>query len=74
MRRETKGWSKERRAAQAERCRKAKPSQHSTGPKTAAGKLVVRDNAYKHGLRSAEFREILKLLKQQKEFIKSVRK
>ena len=66
----TRGWPPERRAAQAERCRKEKPSRHSTGPKTPAGKARSSQNGYRHGLRSAEMDEILRLLRRQKAFVK----
>lgn len=48
-----RGWSKERRAAQAARCRAQKPWVKSTGPKTAKGKIISARNATKHGLRAA---------------------
>lgn len=44
-----KGWSAERRAAQAERCRQNAPWKHATGPKTSRGKARSCLNAYKHG-------------------------
>lgn len=44
-----KGWTKERRAAAAERCRANKPWEKSTGPKTRAGKMRSSMNALKHG-------------------------
>ncbi len=44
-----KGWTEERRKAQAERCRKNAPWKKATGPKTAAGKAKSSVNAYKHG-------------------------
>jgi len=45
----SKGWSPERRAAQAARCRQNKPWQKSTGPKTKEGKARASINAFKHG-------------------------
>lgn len=41
------GWTPERRAAARERALKNKPWEHSTGPKTAAGKARVSQNARK---------------------------
>ena len=46
---ETKGWTEERRKAQAERCRNNKPWTRATGPKTPAGKARSSMNAYKYG-------------------------
>jgi len=34
-----------------------RPWEQSVGPKTAAGKAKSAENAYKHGLRSMEWRE-----------------
>lgn len=73
MKRETKGWSKERRAKQAENIRKTKPWEHTTGPKTEEGKLAIRRNAYKHGFRSEDMREICRLLRWQRDFVKAVK-
>lgn len=69
----TKGWTEERRKAQAERCRANKPSQFSTGPKTETGKARSARNALKHGLRSKEadsIREFLRLNKETMRFYK----
>ena len=40
-----KGWTAERRAAQAARMRARKPWERSTGPRTDAGKARSRGNA-----------------------------
>jgi|GEM_PF-6512093 len=65
-----KGWSKERRAAQAARCKAQQPWRHSTGPKTARGKALSARNATRHGYRSkawlaevARCRKLFRLLK-----------
>lgn len=68
----TTGWTPKRRAEQSLRMKKTKPWQNSTGPKTDAGKDAVRNNAYKHGFRSADYREILRLLSLQAAFVKSL--
>jgi hypothetical protein len=52
--RETKGWSPERRRKQAELCRAAAPWEKSTGPRTAAGKAACANNGLKHGAYTAE--------------------
>lgn len=46
-------WTQEEREQQAAAIRKYRPWQHSTGPKTEAGKATVAKNATKHGMRSA---------------------
>ncbi|MGH1397880.1 MAG: hypothetical protein ACRBCT_01570 [Alphaproteobacteria bacterium] len=70
----TQTWTPKRRAEQAERCRKNKPSQHATGPKTAAGKAASSQNAYKHGLRSTEMQELSRLLTQQEKILRDLNK
>ena len=46
-----KGWTAERRAAQAARMQARKPWEHSTGPRTDAGKARSRGNAAGRGCR-----------------------
>lgn len=65
-----KGWTEERRRAQAERCRANRPWEHSTGPKSAAGKARSALNAYKHG-GDAVYKALIKeLLHHNREFLK----
>ena len=65
----SKGWTPERRAAQAARMHARKPWLKSTGPRTHAGKRTARLNATKHGHRSAKMRELSRLLRAQQRFI-----
>lgn len=51
------GWTPERRAQQAEAIKRWKPWQQSTGPQTDEGKAAASQNALKHGVRSAEWRD-----------------
>lgn len=66
-----KGWSPERRAAQAERMKAQKAWKHSTGPKTTEGKAASAANAHKHGMRSAAVAELEAALKIQAQHIKA---
>lgn len=45
------GWSPERRQRQSQAIKEWKPWRQSTGPKSAAGKAQVSQNAYKGGHR-----------------------
>lgn len=47
------GWSPERRQRQAQAIRTWRPWEHSTGPRTKAGKGVTSRNAWKGGERPA---------------------
>ena len=67
-----RAWPQKRREAQAARCKAAKPSRHSTGPKTRAGKETACRNATKHGLRSAEVTALRALLRVQAARLKSL--
>lgn len=58
------GWTLERRARQAERIRDWRPWEHSSGPKTEAGKTVVARNAWKGGTRQM-LRELTRALREQ---------
>jgi hypothetical protein len=65
-----KGWTEERRRAQAERIRKTKPWEKATGPRTAAGKRRSSMNAYKHGGRCRFMDQYRLLLWLNREFVK----
>ena len=65
------GWTPEKRARAAARLQNNKPWQKSTGPTTAAGKEAIKNNAYKHGFRSEDYREILRLLSLQSALVKA---
>ena len=47
-------WTPEQKAAQAAAIRRWRPWEQSTGPKTPEGKAIASQNAYAHGMRSAE--------------------
>ena len=70
--RETKGWSPERRARQAALIRAWKPWTRSTGPKTPAGKARMKENALRHGIYAREGRELLAALRAQRRFVLAV--
>ena len=71
------GWTPERKAKQAELIQNWQPWERSTGAKTEAGKAISAMNAYKHGLRSAEWLEdekrVNELFRECKVFIRRVR-
>ena len=58
------GWTSERKKRQAEAIRKWEPWKQSTGPKTEEGRKTSSMNAFKHGMRSAEHREVERLIAQ----------
>src|SRR5688572_23948501 len=68
-----KGWTPERRRAQAAAIRRWCPWTRSTGPRTALGKAVVAQNAYKHGGRCAVMRDIENLLRRHRYFLTNLR-
>ncbi len=70
MPKETKGWSKARRAKQAENIRKNKPWEHSTGPKTTDGKATTAQNATKSGLHRTDIKQLKKALIQHRKLLK----
>jgi len=53
----------------AQKARKNKPWEQSTGPTTPTGKACSARNAKKSGLHTAEIKRLKKLLRQQKKFI-----
>ena len=56
------GWTPERRKRQSAQIREWKPWKKATGPKTTEGKRKASQNAYKHGMRSADVRELERLM------------
>ena len=68
----SRGWPEKRRRAQAQNCRKIKPWEHTTGPKTKEGKNKSKNNSLKHGFRSVEGRELMRLMAAQRCFVRSV--
>lgn len=63
-------WAEEERKRQAEICRRNKPWEKSTGPRTAEGKRKTRLNAYKHGNYSATVNAVRAALKANREFLR----
>ena len=72
MKRKTRTWTKEQREAQSIIMKERKAWLKSTGPKSDEGKQKVRDNALKHGMRSAEAEELRRLLYAQRMFVNRV--
>ena len=58
----TAAWTDERRQKQREAIHRWAPWDHSSGPKTVAGKAASTKNNFRHGGRSAEVRLIRKTL------------
>ncbi len=56
-------WTKEEREMQSKIIHQWKPWEYSTGAKTEDGKLIIRNNALKHGLRSQKVRLYKKMHK-----------
>ncbi len=67
-----KGWTPEKRAAAAEKTHQNRPWENSTGPRTEEGKSIVKNNALKHGGRSAAYKELMDVLKEQKKWLNSL--
>lgn len=63
-------WTIESRARQASLAKINRPWRHATGPKTVAGKNRSRQNARKHGLYSASFLNLRKLLYRHRLFLR----
>lgn len=68
----SKGWTEERRKAQAERCRANKPWKNSTGPKSEDGKARSSMNAYKNGGQEAAMKLLKEALFHNAEFLRLV--
>mgnify|MGYP006272386967 CR=1 FL=1 len=61
----TRKWTYAQRRQQAENIQKTKPWLKAGGPQSRRGKARSSQNAYKHGLRSADCRELIRLLRNQ---------
>lgn len=62
-------WTEEERARQAEICRKNKPWEKSTGPRTKEGKDRSRWNAYTKGNYTGDYKIIRKALSLHHQFL-----
>src|SRR5690348_6690406 len=59
------GWTPERKARQARLIRNWRPWEHSTGPKTEAGKERSKKNARTvHGLHSKQWKAVMSALRE----------
>ena len=67
----SKGWTEERRRAQAERCRVNKPWTKSTGPRTAEGKARSSMNAFKNGGKTGRIKMTRELLALNRAFLRT---
>ena len=65
-------WTPEQKAAQAEKIRKWKPWENSTGPKTEAGKARAKMNAYTGGVYTQDWRLLRYALKLDRAFTRSL--
>lgn len=63
-------WTLEQRAQQSQKIRQWQPWIKSTGARTSEGKAIVSRNAYKGGNR-ALMRQLIVLLREQKDYIKA---
>ncbi len=57
------GWTKQRRAKMRKAIYAWRPWEHSTGPKTPAGKAAIARNSLKHGAFTRENRQLLQGLR-----------
>lgn len=67
-------WTEKEKKLQACAIRRWKPWKKSTGPRTSKGKDKSRYNALKHGHRSAEIRELYRVLGLQRRYVRSISK
>ncbi|GJL85253.1 MAG: hypothetical protein DHS20C02_10280 [Micavibrio sp.] len=70
--RKRRAWPEKRRKAQAERAKTQKPWKHSTGPKTAEGRAKTSQNAYKHGFYDVEMRNLRRILRLQRHYLRGL--
>lgn len=67
------GWTKERRARQAEAIKRWRPWEKSTGPRTPGGKANAAANGTKSGPGARRLlRELRKVLREQREALREV--
>jgi hypothetical protein len=70
----SRGWTQERRLAQANNIAGTKPWKNSTGPKSEEGKARSALNSYKHGLRGGLLRKASELLSANNKLMKELQK
>ena len=68
------GWTPERRRWQSAMMQIWRPWEHSTGPRTAAGKAKVSRNGLKHGMRGAWGKELSAALRIMREAERAARR
>jgi len=64
-------WTQAERAKQSRLIQNWKPWNNSTGPRSAAGKVIVAANPFKGGVRP-HMKELAMLLREQKEQLKHI--
>lgn len=67
-----RNWFPEERQRQAELIRQHRPWEKSTGPRTEEDKQAVRHNGMTHGWRSEDIREVRRLLRAQREYVRAL--
>ena len=70
------GWTETRRKRQAEAIKRWRPWEHSTGPRTPAGKTRVSRNAYRGGQREklrGLARQFSALIREQRNVLQDLR-
>lgn len=65
-------WTSEQRLKQSQAIFHQRPWEHSTGPKTNDGKTVSKMNAYRHGARCAEIRNMQQQLTEWKKALSQI--